>query len=478
MVQPVLRLGCCILVAVALLPQHAVRAQAASLPGTDRSNALVIVLDRVGTGDVGFLGSTLGATPNLDALAARGVVMQRAYAASPQSSPARAAILTGRWPNAMGFEFAMPMAVEASSPDAAVRGLAPGTPTIGSQLAAGGWSTGFVGSWQMGVTAEQAPMSMGFGFDCFVAHATRTRKPRPGKDDGFSLRSLGAVNEGFERLEDAMTTCAVGFIERERAKPWMLVVALPALSPPLAPSAEDLAAFPTLDGRRREMAASLRSLDRSIGSMLATIDATGQAARTMVVVIGDTGGSMAWGSSNGPLKGDFGTCFEGGLRVPMIIALPGRLAPGTTYSNPVAGTDVLPTVVAALGQPAPASIDGVDLMPFLTGAATGLPHGEFHWQSGQSAATMFSGLKYVIPLDGAPSIYRIDQDPTESINGAEDSVDAYTMLRERHERWSQSLPPARWLQDGSIPDAQRAPPPPPTLPDPGKRRAPKAEPAD
>lgn len=96
MVQPVLRLGCCILVAVALLPQHAVRAQAASLPGTDRSNALVIVLDRVGTGDVGFLGSTLGATPNLDALAARGVVMQRAYAASPQSSPARAAILTGR----------------------------------------------------------------------------------------------------------------------------------------------------------------------------------------------------------------------------------------------------------------------------------------------------------------------------------------------------------------------------------------------
>ncbi len=468
----------CILAAAALLLHHAAFARSTAMPGADRPNALVIVLDRVGTGDVGFLGSTLGATPNLDALAARGVVLQRAYAASPQPSPARAAILTGRWPNAMGFEFAMPMGDEANAPDAAARGLQPGTPTIGSPLAANGWTTGFVGSWQMGVTAEQAPTAMGFGFDCFVAHATRTRKPRPGKDDGFSLRSLGAVNEAFERLEDAMTVCATGFIERERSKPWLLVVALPGLSPPLAPSNEDLAAFPQLEGRRRETAASLRALDRSIGAMLATIQATGQAERTMVVVIGDTGGSIAWGSSNGSLHGDFGTCFEGGLRVPMLMAWPGRIAPGSTYPNPVTGADVLPTVVAALGQPAPAPIDGVDLLPFVTGAATGLPHAELHWQAGQSAATMFSGLKYVIPLDGAPSIYRIDQDPTESVNGAEDSVDAYTMLRERHERWSQSLPPARWLQDGTIPEAQRAPAPPPALPDPGKRRAPKSDPGN
>jgi len=471
-----LRLDRCILAAVMLVASPCTaQAQSPAAPA-DRPNALVVVLDRVGTGDVGFLGSTLGATPNLDALAARGVVLQRAYAASPQPSPARAAILTGRWPNAMGFEFAMPMGDEASSPDAAARGLLPGTPTIGSQLAAGGWSTGFVGSWQMGVTTEQAPMSMGFGFDCFVAHATRTRKPRPGKDDGFSLRSLGAVNEGFDRLEDAMTACATGFIERERSKPWLLVVALPGLSPPLAPTADDLAAFPALEGRRREMAASLRSVDRSIGTMLATIDATGQAARTMIVVIGDTGGSSAWGSSNGPLRGDFGTCFEGGLRVPMIIALPGRITPGTTYPHPVTGADVRPTVAAALGQPVTASIDGVNLLPFLAGSVAGLPHAELHWQSGQSAATMFSGLKYVIPLDGAPSIYRIDQDPNESINGAEDSVDAYTMLRERHERWSQALPPARWLQDGTIPESLRAPAPPPAMPDPGKRRAPKADP--
>jgi arylsulfatase A-like enzyme len=472
------RLSRCILAAAALLLRGAAFAQSPELLGADRPNALVIVLDRVGTGDVGFLGSTLGATPNLDALAARGVVLQRAYAASPQPSPARAAILTGRWPNALGFEFAMPMGIEASSPDAAARGLAPGTPTLGSQLAAGGWTTGFVGSWQMGVTAEQAPMAMGFGFDCFVAHSTRTRKPRPGKDDGFSLRSLGAVHEDFERLEDAMTACATGFIERKQSKPWLLVVALPGLSPPLAPADQDLAAFPQLDGRRREMAASLRSLDRSIGAMIASLESTGQMARTMIVVIGDTGGSGAWGSSNGPLHGDFGTCFEGGLRVPMLIALPGRITPGSTYPHPVTGADVLPTVAAALGQPAPKSLDGIDLLPFINGAASGLPHAELHWQAGQSAATMFSGLKYVIPLDGAPSIYRIDQDPTESINGAEDSVDAYTMLRERHERWSQALPPARWLQDGTIPEAQRVPVPPATLPDPSKRRPPKADPAN
>lgn len=463
------------LCAAALL-SHAALGQDPSAPDPARPNALVIVLDRVGTGDVGFLGSTLGATPNLDALASRGAVLKRAYAASPEPSPARAAILTGRWPNAMGFEFAMPLSEEASAPDAGLRGLHAGTPTIGSPFASGGWTTGFVGMWHMGVTAEQSPMSMGFNFDCFVAHATRTRKPRPGKDDGFSLRSLGAVDESFERLEDAMTGCATGFIERERSKPWVLVVALPGLSPPLAPSADDLAAFPTLEGRRREMAASLRSLDRSIGAMLATLDATGQTGRTMVVVLGDTGGSMAWGSSNGPLHGDFGSCFEGGLRIPMIIALPGRIAPGTTYPHPVTGADVLPTVTAALGQPAPASIDGVDLMPFINGDSRDLPHAEVHWQSGMSAATMFSGLKYVIPLDGAPSIYRIDQDPSESTNAADDSVDAYTMMRERHERWSQALPPARWLADGTIPEALKTPPPPPALPDPDKRRTRKTDP--
>ncbi|MBM4110178.1 MAG: hypothetical protein FJ254_02315 [Phycisphaerae bacterium] len=471
-----LRFRCCVVVAAALLLRHTALAHDDRAPSDDRTNALIIVLDRVGTGDVGFLGSTLGATPNLDALAAQGVVLNRAYAASPQPSPARAAILTGRWPNDLGFEFTMPMGDEASSPDAAARGLVPATPTIGSVLASGGWTTGFVGSWQMGVTAAQAPRSMGFEFDCFLAHATRTRKPRPGKDDGFSLRSLGAVHEEFERLDDAMTACATGFIERERSKPWMLVVAMPGLSPPLLPTADDLAAFPTLEGRHRDMAASLRSLDRSIGSMLKAIDATGQTARTMVVVVGDTGGSIAWGSSNGSLNGDFGTCFEGGLRVPMIITLPGRIEPGTTYSNPVTGADVLPTVVAALGQPALASSEGVDLLPFVTGGSAGLPHAELHWQAGQSAATMFSGLKYVIPLDGAPSIYRIDQDPIEAINASDVSVDAYTMLRERHERWSQALPPARWLQDGTIPIGQRPATTPPAMPDPGKRRAPKTEP--
>lgn len=471
-----LRFRRCILAAAALLLQHAAIAQAPAAPGAERPNALVIVLDRVGTGDVGFLGSTLGATPNLDALAARGVVLQRAYAASPQPSPARAAILTGRWPNALGFEFAMPMGEEANAPDAAARGLLPGSPTMGSQLAAGGWTTGFVGSWQMGVTAEQAPMSMGFGFDCFVAHATRTRKPRPGKDDGFSLRSLGAVNEGFERLEDAMTACATGFIERERSKPWLLVVALPGLSPPLSPSSEDLAAFPLLDGRRREMAASLRALDRSIGAMLTAVETTGQTARTMVVVIGDTGGSTAWGSSNGTLRGDFGTCFEGGLRVPMIMVLPGRITPGSTYPHPVTGADVLPTVAAALGHASPTPIDGVDLLPFLAGASPGLPHAELHWQAGQSAATMFSGLKYVIPLDGVPSLYRIDQDPTESTNHADDSADAYALMGDRHARWTQTLPPARWLDDGTIPEGLRTPLPPPVMPDPGKRRAPKTDP--
>ena len=462
-----------IVAAAFVLAARAALAQDPPAPAAQRLNALVIVLDRVGTGDVGFLGSTLGATPNLDALAARGTVLQRAYAASPQPAPARAAILTGRWPNAIGFEFAMPMGDEASSPDAPLRGLPPGTPTIGSLAAAEGWTTGFVGSWQMGVTADQAPMAMGFGFDCFVAHPTRTRKPRPGKDDGFSLRSLGAVQEEFELLEDALTACATGFIERERLRPWLLVAAMPGVSPPLAPRADDLAAFPALEGRRREMAASLRSLDRSIGAMLRAVESTGQSSRTMIVVIGDTGGSTAWGSSNGPLQGGFGSCFEGGLRVPMFMVLPGRTA-GAPFARPVTGADVAPTVLAAIGAKVPGGLEGVDLLPYLDGRNTDLPHPELHWRAGLNAATMFSGLKYVIPPDGAPSIYRIEQDPTESINASEDSVDAYTMMRERHERWSQSLPPARWNEDGSIPQSLRPAPPPPALPDLGKRRTPDA----
>lgn len=446
-------------------------AGAAPVVPPQRRNALIIVLDRVGTGDVGFLGSTLGATPALDALASRGVVLERAYAASPQPSAARAAILTGRWPTELGFEFGVPMDRDPKAPDAAQRGLLPGTPTIGSLAAQAGWTTGFVGSWQMGVSEAQRPSALGFGFECAFANPTRARQPRPGKDDGFTLRVDGRPSEEFESLDDALTACATGFIERERDHAWLLVTALPGVSPPLAPRPDDLEAFPSLEGKRRAMAASLRGLDRSIGSMIDALARTGQQERTVILVIGDVGGDTAMGSSNGDLRGGFGACFEGGVRVPMLLVNPGSGPHGSRYALPASGVDVMPTVLACLGVPASGPSDGVDLLPYTTGINGERPHAELHWRSGGSSATMFSGLKYVTPLDGAPCIFRIEQDPIEAIDASNDSVDAYNMLRERHERWSDTQPKARWDARGELPPGPRQDQPAVTPPDPSKRRA-------
>ncbi len=432
---------------------------------------LLIVLDRIGVGDVGALGSSLGVTPAIDALAARGVLFQRAYACSPQSGPARAAILTGRWPNALGFEFSVPLSIERASPGAARRGIEPTTPTLGSLLHAAGYQTAFVGSWQMGVTDQQSPAAMGFDASCSYAHAVRTHAPRPGKDDAFSLRRNGTIDESFARLDDALTTCAIEFIESSSEKPWALVAAFPGASPPLAPMPEDLASTSALEGKRAVMAAALRGLDRSIGALVDAVDRTGQRDRTIFVLVGDGGGATTQGASNGTLHGDAGSCFEGGLRVPMILVDPGVVTAGTRASFAVTGADVVPTVLAAVGAPAMQGSDGIDLLPFLAPGATqpSSTAREIVWRAGSSGGQLFSGLKYVVTTDSAPKLYRIDADPDEATDVAESMVDGHNMMLERHETWIKAQPPCRWFEDGTLPASASAPPS-LTLPDPSKRR--------
>jgi len=191
------------------------------------------------------------------------------------------------------------------------------------------------------------------------------------------------------------------------------------------------------DIHRRLFAAMLSHLDDSVGKVLSAVKDTGTLESTLIVFLSDNGGpTRELTSRNTPLRGEKGQLYEGGIRVPFLMQLPGNIEAGQVYDEAVISLDLFPTTLALAGVGKADSLDGVDLLPYLNGENSGAPHDNLFWRVGNAAALRSGDWKIVrSPVKGAAGpweLYDLDSDYQEQNNLAGSETGR---LRELAETW-------------------------------------------
>jgi arylsulfatase A-like enzyme len=362
-------------------------------------NIVFILADDLGWADTTLYGHTsFYRTPNLERLAKRGMTFTRAYAASPLCSPTRAAILTGLSPARTGIttpachlpEVTLqatpgtkaPPGKKAISPKTVTR-LKTEYPTITKSLKAAGYATGHFGKWHLG-PEPYSPLEHGFDVD--IPH-----HPGPGPAGSYVAPWKF---EDFdhdpdtpdEHIEDRMAREAVAWMERVKGQPFFLNYWMFSVHAPFDAKQAVIEKYRGLvdpAGRQRSptYAAMVESMDDAVGTLLDALDRLGIADDTIVIFTSDNGGNMynavdgTTATNNAPLRGGKATIFEGGVRVPQVIAWPGVTPPGSTSDVVTQSEDFYPTLLAGLGLPAASGqiFDGVSILPALRGEPQGHP---------------------------------------------------------------------------------------------------------
>lgn len=340
-----------------------------------RPNILLIMADDFGYGDLGVHGCKDIPTPHLDALAKSGVRCAHGYVSAPQCSPTRAGLMTGRYQQRFGHE----------SNNAHADSALPLTEaTLADRLKAAGYRTGLVGKWHLGSTEKYHPLDR--GFEEFFGFVGGANPYLPQGAAGVVPRILRGREPAGEKefLTEAFAREAVAFIDRHKKESFFLYLAFNATHGPLQATEKYLKRFGEIkDEKRRTYAAMTSAMDDAVGAVLGKLRDLGLDDSTLIFFISDNGGPTDVNASrNDPLRGVKGEVREGGIRSPFFVRWKGRLPEGKVYEQPVIQLDIHPTALAAAGAavPAAAKLDGVDLLPYLTGKQAGPPHETLCWR--------------------------------------------------------------------------------------------------
>lgn len=450
-----------------------------------RPNVIVFVSDDQGYGDLGIMGSPTVRTPHLDDLARSGALLTSWYSNSPVCSPSRASLLTGRYPGNAGVRSIL-------QGYRTTPGLRPEVPTLARALQDLGYRTELAGKWHLGLAPESRPEAHGFestfghlaGAIDYYSHIhyspNNRRVPMNGTTYvGTPIHDLWDNGVEIYRDGEYMTEMvgerAVRAVRTARTddRPFFLYVPFNAPHYPLHAPERYKEPFRHLPWPQMIMAAMIAAMDEAIGEVVAELDRLDIRDDTMIVFLSDNGPSREirnWldgtqepypGSSAGPLKGHKFSLFEGGVRVPGIVSWPAHIPAGRRANTPLAAMDVFPTVVRAAGGDLSAfELDGVDVMPVLTGD-TRQPHEWIFWEQGEQTAvrhgrwklTLNGQLEESLPPEAPLFLADLDDDPGETRNLAADHPDVVDDLRAAAQEWRHGIEQrwaAQWLP--AIPD--------------------------
>jgi len=345
---------------------------AAEIP--KRLNVVIILADDLGFGDLACNGHTKFKTPNLDRMAAEGARLTHFNSPAPFCAPARASLMTGRYPFRCGM-------TSNPAPDFGGQYTELGLPATEKTLAElfhdARYATGMVGKWHLG-HAKKAFYPVRRGFDEYLG-ILYSNDMRPVQlIDGEQVVEYPVVQT---TLTKRYSERALKFIDRHKDKPFFLYFAHAMPHKPLAPAEE----FYNKSGAGL-YGDVISELDSSVGRLLAKLKELGIDENTLVIFTSDNG--PWYGGSTGGLRGMKSTSWEGGYRVPFIARWPGKIPAGHVSAEPCVTMDIFATVLHAAGILAPSDrvIDGADIMPVLTSAAKS-PHEVIFGQQGPQLAT-------------------------------------------------------------------------------------------
>lgn len=417
-----------------------------------RTNVLAIVTDDAGYADFGCFGGTEIPTPHIDSLARDGVKFTQAYVSASVCAPSRAGLLTGRYQQRFGHEFNGPSRPQPGFTQDDM-GLDPGEVTIGEAFRREGYRTFAAGKWHMGLKPQFHPRKQ--GFDEFYGFLGGSRSYFPIETEvsagrQMHLNEFTVPESSVTYLTDNLADATREFISETFPYPWFIYLAFNAVHTPMHAKEEDLRRFRDIESKsRRTYAAMTKALDDAVGRVLAELKEQGVEQNTLVVLINDNGGAANNSSDNGIYRGMKGSKWEGGIRVPMLMRWPGHLPAGTTYDRPVIALDILPTALAAIEareSTYPAELDGVNLLPYVTGKETGRPHETLFWRRGVAAAVRKGPWK-LIRIEGRPAaLVNVEQDPRERSNRLADRPELVEELLGDLQQWEQGLAPPKWVE--------------------------------
>lgn len=357
----------------------------------EKPNIILIVADDLGYADLGCQGSSDIRTPNIDKLASSGIRFTAGYVPSSVCGPSRASLMTGNYSASFGIQ---------GNADAEI-GLPIDQKNIAEYLNPAGYSTKVIGKWHLGHSAEQTPMAR--GFDEFFGFLGGSSNYFPFSKSGYNwneTRSKTATQRNDQvlgvgdlppetYLTDIFTDEAVRFIEAKTENPFFIYLAYNAPHGPImAPESYLNRNDHIKDSRRKTFAGMMTALDDGVGKIMAALNQNGLSNNTLVIFLSDNGGPTHINTSlNTPFRGQKGDVWEGGVRIPFMLAWPDVISSGQIFSEPIFSLDILPTLLAAAEIESTDSFDGINLLPWLAeGKTEGYPHDDLlFWRAGKRA---------------------------------------------------------------------------------------------
>ena len=466
----------------------------------DKPNVVFIVADDHGYADMSCLPFAAKdvQTPNLDRLAKRGITFTQGYSASPICSPARLSLMTGRYPQPQnGFWYGVKGLPNRNEKD----GL-----TIAELLKNEGYATGMVGKVHYGggegnLRNRSFPLNHGFdyffgfsgspmGRKHYLIHSDNAEKKfqesikhsplkKPGK---YTLR-MESMLDGQKRIDikgfstELFGARAREFVRKNAAKPFFLNLSFNAIHdftnqlpkeylkkhgiepyPDWDPAKEPIRAWtkkfynPNLPQGRSFYLGQLYYMDKEIGKLLDELKKLDILENTIIVYLSDNGGATNMYANNAPLNGGEVTVYEGGLRIPFIVAYPKKFRKEIIDDTVISSLDLFPTICRLTGISAeklPTILDGKDLTPLLSGTDTATSHKTLFWDMGFSYAVRDGNWKlkvttrtpsenYAIPNEKGTFLYNLASDPGELENLAEGRPEVMKKLQLLHEKWREN----------------------------------------
>jgi len=351
----------------------------------EQPNVIVIYSDDQGSLDLNCYGSTDLDTPNLDRLADEGIRFTQMYSPSAICSASRAGLLTGRFPARAG----VPGNVSST------KGM-PGMPsneiTMAELLKTRGYTTGHVGKWHLGFTPDTMPNGQGFDSSfghmggCIDNYSHFFYWNGPNRHDLW--RDGTEIHRDGEFFLDMMVQEGQQFIKTNKDKPFFLYWAINAPHYPMQGTTKWRERYKDLPSPRRQYAAFTSTVDEKVGELIGTLEALGLRKNTLVIFQSDHGHSTEerafWGGGNaGPYRGAKGCLFEGGIRIPSIVSMPGTIPQGQVRDQMAIGCDWFPTIATYCGAKLPGrQYDGKSLTDVIASGDAESPHDHLFWLLG------------------------------------------------------------------------------------------------
>lgn len=397
-------------------------------------NVLVILLDDAGYNDFGFNGSKDLLTPNIDRLAADGVVFTDAHVSASVSGPSRAGILSGRYNQRCGYECNLGDTL----------GLGLNEETIADVFLRNGYNTSCFGKWHQGNAPEYHPNRRGFEYFYGFIAGSRSYFYRPDRDDkpgdihNLQLNGKQLNFDGY--MTDVLADAAVDYLDKQKdsERPFMMYLAFNAVHTPMEATKEDMERF---EGHHRQkLAAMTWAVDRGIGKVVDKLKKEGMYENTLIFFLSDNGGAHNNMSSNYPLKGFKGNKYEGGIRVPFFVTFGGKykgVCDGLSSSLDIFSTSIAAAGIdkATLKNP----IDGVDLMPYMRGEKNGDPHETLFWRKERKSAVRMGDYKLINVEGIGKRLYNLKDNLGEDMDLSQSNPKLCKEMTDKYKEWEKGI---------------------------------------